>query len=137
MIKCTFTDKQVKTYGRCTVCTLKGSIPLYSLPCKIIDWVYEHPCVKAECATGKIEFTVSAKAVQSNDDGYDAAIGSRLAESRAKKRAYNFCRSLCRMLAEHCNDLLGSYVEAMERFETYTEKETTHQNEILAPNESH
>lgn len=71
MIKCKFVSKEIKTYGRCTVCNL--------------------------------------------------------AESRAKKKAYRFCYTLSRLIAEE----LGEYAEAMSRFHMYRDKEIVHQAEIL------
>lgn len=138
MIKCTFTDKQVKNYGRCTVCTLKGQIPVTGAPNSIYTWMEKHPCVKVEYAYSKgIVFSVSAKAVQSLSDDYSALIGARLAESRAKKKAYNFCQSLCRMIAKYHNAQLALFAESMQQFEMYKNKEIEHQNEILDLNEPH
>lgn len=136
MIKCTFVDKQFKMHDRCTVCILKGemNVPYPFLTDKDTKWLFHHPTVKARSLR---TFTVTAKSIASEEDAYDETIGKRLAESRAKKRAYNFCHSLCKRVAENLNTALGSYAEAMEKFEAYRDKETEHQHEILAINESH
>lgn len=139
MIKCTFLNKEkkIRTYGRCTICTLKGHIDISHIPYKIDSWIFSHPCIEAEYDYGGITFTVSAKAVQSLSDDYSALIGARLAESRAKKKAYNFCQSLCKMYAEYHNAQLASFAESMQQFEIYKNKEIEHQNEILDLNEPH
>lgn len=132
MIKCKFTDKEIKSYGRCTVCTLRGHVPIGYLPVAIEQWAEAHPCVNAECGPYGIDFTVSAKAVQSASDDYNPIIGSRLAESRAKRRAYRFCHTLCRMLAKHCNTLLSAYAETAEAYEKCIDKEVEYQDKLLS-----
>lgn len=137
MNKCTFLKKEVKEYSRCTVCTLTCAIPLikspsYQVSHKISDWIYKHPQVEnVEYINKKVRFNVSGKAIRTLEDVNDPVIGTRIAESRAKKKAYKFCRTLYMMLAQDFKKQFQEYWNASQKFNDYYHKEVIHYNDIM------
>lgn len=137
MIKCTFTGKRIQSYGRCTLCTLAGRVLLKArLTPRVYQWLDDNQSILSwdtDCIGDNhyLLFKLSATAVQSTEDSYNATVGNRLAESRAKKRAYNFCRTLCSLISEEYAKIAGEYASASMAFSTYSSKEEVHQKEIL------
>jgi len=141
-IKCKFTGKSVDIYGRCTVCALSGEIlvPDY-LPEPVVSWVVNHPSAKTGFVRdsdiplgfshGKAVFTVKAKAVRNKKDKPDHDLGVRLAESRAKKKAYNLCRTLCEKIVASLEDQYRQYNEGSRKFSRFMEKELERQQQLL------
>ena len=109
MLKVSFKDgfKKVETFnGKVTVVTLTGVCitPFWfnNVPRKIWDWAIWHPSVEiSETYSNQnlvMIMKVSGKSVCADNDTFDAKMGERIAESRAKIRLYKFMLTLCKKL---------------------------------------
>jgi len=107
MLKVSFKDgfKKVETFNdKVTVVTLTGACItpfwLNNVPRKIWDWVIWHPSVEiSETYSSQnlvMIIKVSGKSVCADNDTFDAKMGERIAESRAKIRLYKFMHTLCK-----------------------------------------
>lgn len=96
-----------------------------------MDWVDCHPTVRAQYGGRCLNFTVQGKAVCAEGDEYDEIKGSRIAECRAKKRAYQFCYTLCDKVAKEWYDLYQETTDAASNFFHYKYKEEGHESDLL------
>lgn len=98
----TFNDKA-------TTVTLTGKCVLPSwfkdIPNKIWEWVMWHPSIDAgetyDNGNTVLLMHVSGKSVCAEGDTFDAKVGERIAECRAKIRLYRFMQTLTAMLLRH------------------------------------
>lgn len=99
-------SKRVKVFNdKVTIVTLVGFMD-YPIDMRqvtsisITKWMFNHPSIDVnwDVAEKKIRVEVSAKATCSKDDSFDAVIGERIAESRAKIKLYKFLHTLCHRL---------------------------------------
>ena len=109
MLKVSFKDnfKKVQTFNdKETVVTLTGKCitPFWfnHMPRKIWDWAIWHPSVEiSETYSSQnlvMVIEVLGKSVCADDDTFDAKMGERIAESRAKIKLYKFMHTLCKKL---------------------------------------
>jgi hypothetical protein len=110
MLKVSFKDdfKKVQTFNdKAIVVTLTGKILCPSfisdcLPPKVWEWVNHHQSVEVSesyLTTGLYYIIkMSGKSVCSDNDAFDAQMGERIAESRAKIKLYKFMHTLCKKL---------------------------------------
>ena len=119
----------VKPEEKVVVCVMNADIQLLKFDSwdmiKISDWKAKAPMVNNSCGM----FTVTAKAKCATDDKFDEVIGKRIAESRAKSKAFRIAKNVWSCIAEK---LLNEYnismemcknCEAMEKIETNHAKE--------------
>ena len=87
-----------------TVVQLRGIMPLpsfwFSIPSNIRDWVFEHPSIDTYESIVRAELIIKSfgKAICADGDTFDAKMGERIAESKAKIRLYKFMHTLCKKL---------------------------------------
>lgn len=110
MLKVSFKNnfKKVEVFNnRATVVTLTGKIlcPDFisdCLPTKVWEWINHHPSVEVSESFMRSGLyyiiNVSGKSVCADGDTFDAKIGERIAESRAKIKLYKFMHTLCKKL---------------------------------------
>lgn len=112
MLKVSFKDdfKKVETFnGKATVVILTGECitPLWfsNVPHKIWEWAMWHPSVEiSETYSNQnlmMIMKVSGKSICVDDDTFDAKMGERIAECRAKIRIYKFMQTLTKMLYKY------------------------------------
>lgn len=130
-IKCVFDDKEIKQFGRCTVCKMTAHIEVPFLNASILNWVKKHPTVKANVNMFRLNMTTTAKAMQSTNDEPDESIGKRLAESRAKRQIYQFCYTLYQQLYKCMGMRATQYRDTRDSFSKYISKEKEHQHDIV------
>lgn len=139
-IKLTFTvEKEYQYHGRCTLCTLTGILPIdmYELYPNIFQWANEHPEVKVKpISADQMQLIATGKSLQAETDSYDKVLGERIAESRAKRKLYKFCHTLCNMyINKQLVETVDRFQEARENFYRYYTTENLHYNDLI--NESH
>lgn len=131
-MKCTFKNKTIKHYGRCTVCTLECKIKVLYTDNSIYKWICFHPAIKCQkILDNEIFFSVTAKTVCSLNDKYNATIGERIAESRAKIKAYNFCHTLFLKQNKIVKDLTIDTSETACKYYDLLERECAHYGGLL------
>lgn len=102
------------------------------LPKPIDDWVCFHPQLEDMMfGFGNLTFKVSGKSIRNLEDANDNTIGVRLAESRAKKKAYKFCETLLWKIAKDYAEKATECTKASGTFEHYHDKEVSHYNELM------
>lgn len=134
-IRCTFTEKEIKRHGRCTICTLacRIKVPFHGLDTGTHEWMATHPQLEDLYMEtgGTLMFRVSGKAVRSLEDASDETLGRRIAESRAKRKAYRFCESLCWKVAQSYERAFTEYAQASQDFERHYDNEISHYDKIM------
>jgi len=122
MLKVSFKDnfKKVQVFNdKVTTVTLTGIMQCPDfiddcLPTSVYNWINEHPSVEVSVTytTNKglcYIIIVSGKSVCTEGDTFDAKMGERIAESKAKIRLYDFMRTLClKLMGYYQNILYGS-----------------------------
>ena len=109
MLKVSFKDnfKKVETFNnKATVVTLTGkcitSFWFSNVPNKIWNWIMRHPSVEIGETYSNHNLVMiikaSGKSVCADGDTFDAKMGERIAESRAKIKLYKFMHTLCKKL---------------------------------------
>ena len=110
MLKVSFKDNYKKSdvfNNKVTEVTLTGSMEMpewwHHIPKDIADWVWDHPSVEFDgyFATNKGIITAKGKSKCREGEKFDAAVGERIAEARAKIRIYRFMYTLCAKLMSH------------------------------------
>ena len=112
MLKVSFKGdfRKVQTFNdKATTVTLTGKCVVPSwfkdIPNKIWEWVMWHPSVDAgetyDNGNTVLLMHVSGKSVCADGDTFDAKVGERIAECRAKIRLYRFMQTLTAMLLRH------------------------------------
>ena len=131
-------SKKVETLkDRLTIVTLTGKMkkPKWWMerPSDIDSWIILHESVGFENVYNNNEalITVSGKSVCSEQDTFNAVLGERIAESRAKLKLYKFLRTLCRKIQRHYQDIL--YGDPEYRAKIYT-SESLHEAEVKYTN---
>lgn len=118
MLKVSFKEnfRKVQVFNsRATVVTLTGEVLkpgfMDHVPKEIDDWMTFHPSVEVyEHYTDKgwmLQIKVKGKSLCSEGDSFDAILGERIAESRAKIKFYKFMRTLVSKIADYYLDLLA------------------------------
>lgn len=132
-VKCTFKEKNVEHFGRCTKVTLTCSLPyVRNVTSSVYEWVYTHPQVdQIEDTCPRLVFKVSGISIRNPEDADDPTIGTRIAESRAKRKAYRFCETFCGMAARDFEKKFEMFKDASGKFAHHHAKETSHYNEIM------
>lgn len=120
----------VKPEEKVVVCVMKADMQLLKFDSwditKISDWKAKAPMVDNIYGV----FTVSAKAKCAPDDKFDEVIGKRIAESRAKSKAFKTAKNIWSCIAEK---LLNEYNISMEMYkncEAMEKIETNHAKEL-------
>lgn len=128
MLKVSFKGdfKRVETLNnKTTVVSLTGKCitPFWfnNVPRKIWEWAMWHRSVEiSETYKGKnlvMFLEVSGKSVCADNDTFDAKMGERIAECRAKIKLYKFMQSLTTQLCEYYYALVyGNQGEAVSNF---------------------
>jgi hypothetical protein len=122
-----FKDVQVFN-AKATVVTLTGRFDMpewwNNIPDEVYDWVDTHPSVNVNesWGTGEVILDVQGKAVCHEDDTFNAIIGERIAESKAKFRIYKFMHNMCEMLMKHYYGVMYGNAEFDIIKESHTEE---------------
>ena len=118
----------VKPENKVVVCIMKVDMQLIDSGC----WCLINPkwwATKAPMVNDYGEFTVTAKARCNSNDTFDETIGKRIAESRAKAKAFKIAKNawscIAKDLTEKANmvSTLAKNCEAMEEIESNHVKE--------------
>lgn len=113
MFKVTILDCKYEVKNKTTKVVIKGrlNIPtdLYYIPFNILNWMQHFSGVSYNQVTDVL--TVSAKVVCNKDDKFDALLGERLAESKAKSNLYLYMAVFCnKLLSYYCKLVIGNDV---------------------------
>jgi hypothetical protein len=153
-------SKKVETFNnKVTVVTLVGHVAIskemYEMfPSKVSTWMFDHRSVDVSLGFGENGSTVlrlelSGKAVCSEEDAFDAVVGERIAESKAKIRLYRFMHTLLHKLYAHfITASIGDYAavriekegnfggvfEVMGKYQGLLVKESHHLGQLLLDN---
>ena len=130
MLKVSFKDnfKKVETFNnKAMVVTLTGECITPSwfnnVPRKIWDWARWHPSVEISEGYSNQNLVmimeVSGKSVCADCDTFDAKMGERIAECRAKIRLYKFMQTLTKMLCEYYHGLVFGNDVAINDIDIY------------------
>ncbi len=120
MLKTSFINdfKKVETYNnRCTVVTLKGLINIPDdvweiIPESIKSWFWNLPDIDILGDRKGLIITTVGKFVSAEEDTFDALLGERIAESRAKIKIYKFmCAFVQKMMEFYANLLYGKLID--------------------------
>ena len=118
----------VKPENKVVVCNMRVSMQLFDS----ILWSYTDPdwwATKAPMVNGYGEFTVTAKARCNPNDTFDETIGKRIAESKAKTKAFKIAKNvwscIAKGLTEKANiaNTMAKNCAAMEEIESNHVKE--------------
>ena len=134
MFKVSFKEdsKKVQTFNdRATIVTLVGQMIIPNgvwavFPDKVANWMWQHPSVDASWGTCTKEHDVirlefSGKSVCTEDDSFDAKIGERIAESKAKIKLYKFLHNLCESIMKYYYGIMYGNAEFDVIRESHTE----------------
>lgn len=139
MFKVSFNKDSKKTYivkDTLTKVTLSGKMKLpewfYLIPNKITDWLWNHPVVGFDAGLEGAYINVSGKSVCVQGDSFDAVLGERIAESRAKLRLYKFMYTFTKMLVTYYDTILYGHHPT----DIFYEKDTIY-NAMLKYNKLH
>lgn len=104
MLKLSFKEKKVQTFNsKCTVVTLTGEIEKleidpFDYPENFWTWLAELKCTNPY---QNHVVTFQGRAVCSDNDTFDLKTGERIAEARAKIKAYHTMEVICGKLFRH------------------------------------
>lgn len=141
MIKCTFLNKDFYIAGKETYCTLKARIPIPTIVSKnTLRWVKHHQNYisivnynynNSPFPQKRLIMNFVGQATRSDNDKPDEVLGKRLAESRAKRRAYRFCEKLCGYIIKDLEMIANYHADAEYHFNIYFNKEEKHLETLL------
>lgn len=156
MLKVSFKEdyQKVQVFNdRATIVTVVGQMVIPwevwdMVPSKISVWMWHHPSVSVNTSYSNEEYKVinlesSGKSICAKDDTFDAEIGRRIAESRAKIRLYKFMYKLLDQLCDYYGKLLvgykgfnsasinGSLLSELEKYQALWVKESHHLGKLL------
>lgn len=115
----------VKPENKVVVCRMKVDMQLPQSDCWVnIDW----DCwkTKAPMVSPYGEFTVTAKAKCNSDDTFDEVVGKRIAESRAKAKAFKIAKNVWTSIAENLANSTKKAVIMAKNCEVVEEVEVKH-----------
>ena len=118
----------VKPENKVVVCNMRVSMQLFDS----ILWSYTDPdwwATKAPMVNGYGEFTVTAKARCNPNDTFDVVTGKRIAESKAKTKAFKIAKNVWNCIAKSLTkkaniaNIMAKNCAAMEEIESNHVKE--------------
>ena len=118
----------VKPENKVVVCNMRASMQLFDS----ILWGYTDPewwATKAPMVNGYGEFTVTAKARCNPNDTFDEVTGKRIAESKAKTKAFKIAKNVWNCIAKgltkkaNIANTMAKNCAAMEEIESNHVKE--------------
>lgn len=94
-----------------TVVILSGEVYLpsflwHNIPRSVQKWMKSYNGVDTILGGSRFYITVSGKAKKAKEDTYNAILGERIAEAKAKIRLYRFMRNLCHELMVYFEKML-------------------------------
>jgi hypothetical protein len=130
MLKVSFKDdfKKVQTFNeKATVVNLTGTVKFPNelfrlIPLDLDEWIFHHPAVEVvDSVVRGWTLKVSGTSKCSEGDVFDAVIGERLAEARAKLKIYRFMYTLCSKLLHYYFGMMYGNAEIDRVTESHSE----------------
>ena len=130
MLKVSFKDnfKKVQTFNeKATVVNLTGTVKFPNelfrlIPLDLDEWIFHHPTVEVVDSVVR-GWTLKASGTSkcSEGDVFDAVIGERIAEARAKLKIYRFMYTLCSKLLRYYFGMMYGNAEVDKVIESHRE----------------
>lgn len=130
MLKVSFKDdfKKEQTFNeKATVVNLTGTVKFPNelfrlIPSDLDEWIFHHPTVEVVDSVVR-GWTLKASGTSkcSEGDVFDAVIGERIAEARAKLKIYRFMCTLCHKLLKYYFGIMYGNAEVDRVMESHSE----------------
>lgn len=132
-MKCTFKHiHSVETKENTVGTRIDGFIVLQTtwLPWSIHKWIMEYEGLNATIYPNGIRVHSWAETTCCGGDTYDLSVGSRISESKAKRKIYNFMRTLSSQLSIWYTLQATQYFEDFEKYKHCSEHELEYSSKL-------